>query len=145
MRKAIAILSFVVLCSFSFVALSLAARRPARVGVPSGPPAILQTQPDGSVYAVSLQLSKFERRLMEEEKLSERLQNELNAVRQSRDDLADQVDELLGELRRLKRQVAESQRPAPHPVPTPAPANSPSVVPPAGVNGPTDGTTPVPR
>jgi len=131
LKRAIGLAFVLMLCGVAFVGLSLLRRQPARAGTSPGPASPLMTTPDGSLYAVSLRIAKFERRLMEEEKRSERLQTDLAEVRKDRDALAGQVEMLQGEVRRLRRQLAESQRPpAPTPAPANVPANVPSVVPP---------------
>lgn len=142
MGRAIAIAFFLVLFSIGFVLLQLWSRRPTGVTAATPPRTqpMFATRDDGSVYAVSLQLTQFEKRLVEEEERSRKLLQELESLRKERTDLGQQVDQLEGEIQRLRRQVAERERTAP---PANAPGNAP--VTPAT---PPDGTpvtpTPVP-
>lgn len=142
MRRAILILTLVVIGSFGFVLLHLRFR--AEAGVPTGGPSgapLLGTREDGTVYAVSLQISRLERRLMEEEKRSAALQEAIEALKRERDALREEVDALQGQVRTLRRQLAPkpetppSQLPPASPPPTPAPAPSPTPTPqpPAGM------------
>lgn len=121
MGRAIAIAFFLVLLSIGFVLLQLWTRRPsgATASTPPRSQPMFATRDDGSVYAVSLQITQFEKRLVEEEERSRKLLQELATLRKERTDLGQQVDTLQGEVQRLRRQVAEPrERPAP-PVATP--------------------------
>lgn len=95
------------------------------------------TRDDGSVYAVSLQLTQFEQRLVEEEERSRKLLEEVDAVRKEREALTKDVAQLQEELRRLRRQVTQ---PVTRP-PANAPANSPN---PDGSTPPDAGTPAAP-
>ena len=134
MGRAIAIAFFLVLLSIGFVLLQLWTRRPtgANAATPPRTQPMFATRDDGSVYAVSLQLTQFEKRLVEEEERSRKLLQELETLRKERTDLGQEVDQLQGEIQRLRRQVAERDRPAPPPAN--APANPPvtPVTPPEG-------------
>jgi len=134
MGRAIAIAFFLVLLSIGFVLLQLWTRRPTGVTAATPPRTqpMFATRDDGSVYAVSLQLTQFEKRLVEEEERSRKLLQELETLRKERTDLGQQVDQLEGEIQRLRRQVAERERTAP-------PANSPGNAPVTPVTPP-DGT-----
>jgi hypothetical protein len=134
MGRAIAIAFFLVLFSIGFVLLQLRTRRPSGVTAATPPRTqpMFATRDDGSVYAVSLQLTQFEKRLVEEEERSRKLLQELATLRKERTDLGEQVDTLQGEVQRLRRQVAEPrERPVP-PVATP-PGVTPA--PPAAPDG----------
>jgi septal ring factor EnvC (AmiA/AmiB activator) len=131
MGKAIAAASILVFLSFAFVFVQLWARRPAGAAPAGRPSPVLDSRDDGSVYALTLDLQRFERRLVEEEKRWVRLQADLDAARKERDEVKASLDSLQAEVRRLRRQLQE--RPAP-PDPDPGeagntPANTPSVVP----------------
>lgn len=93
------------------------------------------TRDDGSVYAVSLQLTQFEQRLVEEEERSRKLLQEVDTVRKEREELAKHVEQLQEELRRLKRQVAQ-------PI-APPPSDSPEAPPSPDGSTPPDGVAPV--
>ena len=129
MGKAIAFVSLIVLCSFGFVLFQLLRHVPRGASAPAGPAPMLVNREDGTVYDVSLQLSRFERRLMEEEKRSQQLRDELDALRTERDTLNGQVEELQGEVRRLRRQVSETPAARPQQQapagPAPVPGNGP--------------------
>lgn len=134
MGRAIAIAFFLVLFSIGFVLLQLWTRRPsgATAATPPRTQPMFATRDDGSVYAVSLQLTQFEKRLVEEEERSRKLLQELETLRKERAGLGDQVDQLQGELQRLRRQVAERDRPAPPVTPAPGTAPAAPVTPPEG-------------
>jgi septal ring factor EnvC (AmiA/AmiB activator) len=124
MGRAIVISALLVLCSFAFVFVQLWVRRPASASpVRSGAP-VLDTREDGTVYAVALQLQKFEKRLADEEKRWLKLEADLAAMRKERDEVKTTLEEVQGELRRVRRQLAERARPT-EPTPTPPPANGP--------------------
>lgn len=144
MGRAIAIAFFLVLLSIGFVLLQLWTRRPtgATATTPPRTQPMFATRDDGSVYAVSLQLTQFEKRLVEEEERSRKLLQELDAMRKERAELGQQVDQLQGEVQRLRRQVAEP-RERPAPPPGNAPANAP-VTPPVSPDGTTVTPTPIP-
>ena len=132
MGRAITIASFLVLFSFAFVFYQLWIRRPAGAGTSRGSAPILETREDGSVYAVSLEIDKFEKRLMEDETRWVKLQTELEAMRKEREELKKTIEGLQGDVRRLRRQVNERG-------PAPPPANAPDGPPPNGTP-PDDGT-----
>jgi peptidoglycan hydrolase CwlO-like protein len=142
MGRAIAIAFFLVLFSIGFVLLQLWTRRPTGVTAATPPRTqpMFATRDDGSVYAVSLQLTQFEKRLVEEEERSRKLLQELETLRKERTDLGQEVDQLQGEIQRLRRQVAERDRPAPSPANAPGNAPVTPVTPPDG-NPVTPGTT----
>jgi len=132
MGKLIGFVFFLVLCSFGFVLLQLSLRRPARgPSVPRASSTMLEIQEDGSVYAVGLRLSRLEDRLVEEEKYSGALREEITALRAERAELTRQLDVLRGEVRTLRTQVNR-----------PAPPVRPPVQPPPGNNTPPAGNTP---
>jgi septal ring factor EnvC (AmiA/AmiB activator) len=139
MGRAIVISALLVLCSFAFVFVQLWVRRPAVAGPLRSPNTVLETREDGSVYAVSLQIEKFEKRLAAEEKRWIQLQTDLEAIRKERDELKTSLEDVQSELRRLRRQVAERRQPT-APAPAPAPGNGPDVPVPVPVPDPTDGT-----
>jgi hypothetical protein len=146
MGRAIAIAFLGVVLSIAFVLLQLSTRRSAAAPAPVRRQPMFETRDDGSVYAVSLQLTQFEKRLMEEEERSRKLLDELEGMRKERDDLGKEVQGLQEEVRRLRRQVTESREaPAPAPTPANAPANGPAtpVIPPTGTT-PAGPGTPVP-
>jgi hypothetical protein len=130
MGRAIAFLSFVVLCSFAFVFWQLWVKRPARPVGPAMAAPALDMMDDGSVYAVRLRLDRFERRLMEEEERSGKLQQALDELGTQRTELEGRITALQAEVRRLRRQAAERQTP-----PTPAP-ETPTV--PSGPEAPSE-------
>jgi TolA-binding protein len=135
MGRAIFIAFVLVLLSIGFVLLQLSTRRPtgATAATPPRTQPMFATRDDGSVYAVSLQLTQFEKRLVEEEERSRKLLQELETIRKERTELGQQVDQLQGEVQRLRRQVAEPrERPAPPAGNTPGPAPVTPVTPPDG-------------
>jgi hypothetical protein len=134
MGRAISIASAVVFCSFAFVLFQLWIRRPASVAVPRGPVPLLESREDGAVYAVSVQMDKFEKRLIDEEKRWGRLQTQLDAIQKDHEDLQKSVDDLEGEVRRLRRQVERNAAPT-QPRSTLPPANAPN----GPASGPVDG------
>lgn len=119
MGRAIIIAALVVLCSFGFVLVQLARNRP-RGAMSSGPGQILQTREDGSVYAVSVQLRRFEQRLFSAEERSQKLAAEVEALRKERDGLSKQVQNLAEEVQQLRKDV--DTKPAP---PAVTPGNAP--------------------
>lgn len=139
MGRAITIASVLVLCSFAFVFYQLWIRRPASASPVRGPAQMLETREDGSVYAVSTEIDRFEKRLIEEEKRWVKLEAELQAMRKEREELRKTIEDLQGDVRRLRRQVAERHAP-PSQLPTPAPVNPP-VTP---VTPEAEGTEPAP-
>jgi hypothetical protein len=138
MLRAIIVVFFIVVLAFAFVVLQFMPHRGARAAAPVGPAPLLETREDGSVYAVSLELDQLERRLMENEERSRRLNQDLAVAKKERDDLQSQVEDLQGEVDSLRRQM--SQRPAPAPRPAPV-TNAPAPVTPGPI-GPTGPTTP---
>jgi hypothetical protein len=130
-------MSILVLCSFAFVVLHLTLRRPAHAAGTRGPAPILETREDGSVVAVDVQLSIFEQRLMEAEKQSARLAQELEKARKEREQLQERVDTLQTEVRRLRRPAA-----GPAPERTPPAAETPAETP---ANLPGEPTPPSPQ
>lgn len=141
MGRAITIASILVFCSFAFVFYQLSIRRPA-AAAPSvrGPAPLLEPRADGSIYAVSVDMEKLEKRLMDEEKRWVKLDTELEAMRKDREALQKTIDELQGEVRRLRRQVAERNAAPAEPRSTLPPATAPNGPPPAPVDGVTPGT-----
>jgi septal ring factor EnvC (AmiA/AmiB activator) len=140
MGKAIAFVSFVLVCSIVFVMLQLWRQSPrASEAAPASGPPVLQTLDDGSLYSVGLKLERFERRLMEEEQRSQQLLDELNQARQDRTDLSARVEELQGEIRRLRRELAAGAGAGNAPANTP-PGNTPSAIPPPPGETEPDGT-----
>ena len=127
MGRAIIIAGVIVLFSFGFVLVQLRRRAggvpPGRAGAP-----VLITRDDGSVYAVSLRLDRFEQRLVDEEKRSARLTADLDAAREERDRLRKQVTDLEDNRRRWREQS------------TPPPAGGLPGMP--GPLGPTDPAAP---
>ena len=144
MGKAIAFVSLIVLCSFGFVLFQLLRHVPKGASAPAGPAPVLVNRDDGTVYDVSLDLARIERRVIEEEKRSQQLQEELDTIRQERDGLVGQVEDLQAEVRRLRRQVSElpTQRPEPSQPPraTPTPGNAPVTPIPGPGEGPVNPT-----
>lgn len=134
MGRAIAIAFLIVLLSIGFVLLQLWTRRPTGVTASTPPRTqpMFATRDDGSVYAVSLQLTQFEKRLVEEEERSRKLLQELEVIRKERTELGQQVDQLQGEIQRLRRQLAERERPAPPPAAPPGDTPATPVTPPEG-------------
>jgi TolA-binding protein len=135
MGRAIGIAFLLVLLSIGFVLLQLSTRRST-----TAPPAphrqqMFVTRDDGSVYSVSLQLTQFEKRLVEEEERSRSLLHEVETLRKERETLGTQVEQLDDELRRLRRQVN-----APPPANAPAGTGEPSATPGSGTPGSSDGT-----
>lgn len=129
MAKAIGIVFVLFLCSVLFVLMQLSLRsRPRADAAALAPAPLLDTRPDGTIYAVSLEMDNFRRRLEEEQKRTVRLFEELAAQRKEREAIAAQLKELATEVRRLRRQMAE-------PRPAENPSNPPSAVPPAGTPG----------
>lgn len=125
MGRAITIASFLVLCSFAFVFYQLWIRKPASAAPLRGPAPLLETRGDGSVYEVTLEIERLEKRLVDEEKRSLKLQADLDATRKEREELQKTVEDLRGDLRRLSRQVNQRAPTPPEPAPTPPPANGP--------------------
>ncbi|HEU4752287.1 MAG TPA: hypothetical protein VFU47_04190 [Armatimonadota bacterium] len=136
MGKAIGVALLFVVLAFGFVLFQLSQQAPRDRRPSARPGPVLEMREDGSVYAVSLQLSQFERRLMEEEKRSEQLLTELETMRGERVKLEQRLGEVQEDLRKLRRQLAE--RPA---APVPAPNGPASVVP--APNGPGAGPAPI--
>jgi septal ring factor EnvC (AmiA/AmiB activator) len=145
MGRAIKVVFVLLLCSIAFVALHLKLKRPADAAAAPGRASLLDSRADGSVYAITLEFEKFDRRLMEEEKRSEKLQNDLTALRKDREDLENEVGDLQDEIRRLRRQVASTDRPpaanspAAKPPVTPAPPGNGPAAPAPPQPGPPDG------
>lgn len=119
MGRAIGIAFLLVVFSVGFVLLRLGTRRSTSAPAPPRRQQMFVTRDDGSVYAVSLQLTQFEQRLMEEEERSRKLQEQLEALRKERDAMGKSMEQLQEELRRLRRQVTQ---PAPRPAPSEPPA-----------------------
>jgi septal ring factor EnvC (AmiA/AmiB activator) len=113
MGRLIAVLSLVVVCSFTFVILHLWLRRPAQAGPPPGTPPLLEVREDGSIYAVSIQLEQFERRLMEEEQRTIDLRAKLDVEQEERAAVTQQVEELQGAIRQLRRELERATVPPP--------------------------------
>lgn len=131
MLRAIIVAFFIVVVCFAFVVLQFMPRHGSRAGTAStGPAPLLETREDGSVYAVSLEMTQLERRLLDDEERSRKLQQELAATRKQRDDLEARIDELQDQIETLRRQV--NQRPTAPPRPV-LPAN----IPPAAQPNPT--------
>lgn len=124
MGRAIALLSLLVLCSFAAVLLHLSLRRPSAEGPrpPQGAPQMLQVRADGTVYSISLQISRLEDRLMEEEKRSLALQSQLHAEQEEREVLRGSIASLHAELRRLRERLESRDNSVP-PDPAVAPGN----------------------
>ena len=112
MGRVIAFFAILALCGFAFVFAHLLLRRPTP-GQPrpveAGP--VLVNQADGSVYAIGLKIDGFERRLIEEEERSQALESKLSTMRDEREALKQQVTDLVGEVRRLRKQVNEKPKP----------------------------------
>jgi septal ring factor EnvC (AmiA/AmiB activator) len=138
MGKAIAVALAAVVLAFGFVLLQLLRQPPRPLQIDSRPGAVLDVREDGSLYSVNLQISQFERRLMDAEKRSELLQAEVDTLRGERAQMEERLTQMHDEVRRLRRQVAE--RPAP-PQPQPQPGAG-SVVP-TPTNSPAPGNAPV--
>lgn len=133
MGKAIAVLSVIVVCCFAFVAFQLSTRRPrGRAAAAAASP--LRPRDDGSLYSVDVEIKKLERRLVEEEKRSLKLQQELAAITEEREKLTTQVTELEDDVRRLRRTV--NGRITPPNAPANTPANAPANPPGAPGNSP---------
>lgn len=128
MGRAIAVAFLVVVLSIGFVLLQLWTRRSAAAPAPARRQQMFVTRDDGSVYAVSLQLTQFEKRLMEEEERTRRLLDELATLRTERAMLDRRVEELQEEVRRLRRQVTPPATP-PGPQPEDPAPNPPDGVP----------------
>jgi hypothetical protein len=132
MGKAIAVMTMIVMCSFAFVVLHLTLRKPAGASNLRGPGPLLEVREDGSIAAVDVQMSLFEQRLIDAEKRSLKLEQELEAARKDREELETRVTELQGEVRRLRRPtVPPRPRPdepeiAPESPTANAPANAPA-------------------
>jgi hypothetical protein len=126
MGRAIGIVFLIVVCSFAFVLLQLRQRRPAGASTQPGPAPVLDIRDDGSVYALRLELDRFEQRLVAGEEQSRKLLTEVEALRQEREGLLARIDDMQGEIRRLRRQVSpRPAQPAPQP-PNAPPANGPA-------------------
>jgi len=137
MGKAIAILTVVVACSITFVLVQLALRRPADAAMPApGPAPLLETRPDGSVYAVSLRIQRLEERLIEEEERSGRLVGQVETLRRERERLGEQVTRLQLELAQIRLRLTTIPQAGPNPAdedtPAPPAAEQPSGPPPPG-------------
>lgn len=124
MGRAIVVAAILVLCSYSFVLWQLTRSRPRSSKPESGPAPVLDTRLDGSVYALNLDIEKLERRLAKEEERTGKLMGDLGALREERDALQQQVEDLESDLRRLRRQVNEREAPAQNAPPANAPAGN---------------------
>jgi septal ring factor EnvC (AmiA/AmiB activator) len=116
MGKVIAFFAILALCGFAFVIGHLLLRRPIVMQqrpVEAGP--VLVNRDDGSVYAIGLKIDGFERRLMEEEERTQKLEGTLASVSTEREALKKQVEELAAEIRKLRKQVNEKPKPLPPP------------------------------
>lgn len=140
MGRAIAIAFILVVFSFGFVLLQLWNRRSTSPPPSARRQPMFVTRDDGSVYAVSLQLTQFEQRLVEEEERSRKLLEEVSTVRKEREELTKTVELLQEELRRLRRQVTQPAAPAPG-IPPQGDPNPDGSTPPDGAT-PTTPTTP---
>jgi septal ring factor EnvC (AmiA/AmiB activator) len=129
MGKAIAAASILVFCSFAFVFVQLWFRRPSVPPQMRGAAPPLENREDGSVYAISIEMDKFERRLMEEEKRWEKLNEDLATMRTEREELKKALEDAQGDIRRLRRQVNERPAPPTRPRPTPPPVVGPETPP----------------
>jgi small-conductance mechanosensitive channel len=141
MGRAIAVAFLLVVFSIGFVLLQLWTRRSATPPPSARRQPMFVTRDDGSVYAVSLQLTQFEQRLVEEEERSRKLLQEVDAVRKEREALTKDVAQLQEELRRLRRQVTQPAAPPPSNAPA-EPANPDGSTPPE--SGAPGTTTPPP-
>jgi len=131
MGKAIAAASILVFLSFAFVGVQLWSRRPAGAATPTRPAPVLDSRDDGSVYALSLEIERFDRRLMEADRRWVQMQAELEATRRERAEAKTALEALQTEVRRLRRDFDERAAPPdPDPNAGNTPANTPSVVPP---------------
>jgi septal ring factor EnvC (AmiA/AmiB activator) len=116
MGKVIAFFAILALCGFAFVIGHLLLRRPVAIQqrpMEAGP--VLVNRDDGSVYSIGLKIDGFERRLMDEEERTQKLEGALAEVTTEREALKKQVEELANELRRLRKQVNEKPKPLPPP------------------------------
>jgi septal ring factor EnvC (AmiA/AmiB activator) len=143
MGRAIVVLSIIVLCSFAFVLAQLLLRRghgsPTTLAAP-----MMATDEDGTVYAVKAKLERFERRLMDSEKRSGALMQQVSTLETEREQLRGQVEELRSEIRKLRKQLSPAPtRPGPGPDATP-PTPDPNAQPPSTIPGTGTGTTPQP-
>lgn len=141
MGRAIAVAFLLVVFSIGFVLLQLWTRRSATPPPSARRQPMFVTRDDGSVYAVSLQLTQFEQRLVEEEERSRKLLQEVDAVRKEREALTKDVAQLQEELRRLRRQVTQPAAPPPSNAPA-EPTNPDGSTPPE--SGAPGTTTPPP-
>ena len=121
MGRAIAFVTLLVICSFSFVFWRLS-RRPSGGPPASGHrPALLDVRDDGSVEAVVRRLAIFEQRLIDEEQRSQKLMSDVKSLTSERDDLETQVNGLQDEVHRLRKELADVT-----PRPTPPAGNAPA-------------------
>ena len=106
MVRAIAAFTVVVLLSIGGVLVHLWLNRPARISgeTPVRRP-LINTERDGSLYAVTLKHDVLEQRLMDSEQLSVQLTQELAAVRQGQQELADKLDQVAEELGLIREQL----------------------------------------
>jgi septal ring factor EnvC (AmiA/AmiB activator) len=138
MGKAIAVALAAVVLAFGFVLVQLL-KQPPRDGQGAPRPGpVLEVREDGTLYSVNLQISQFERRLIDAEKRSEQLQAEVDTLRAERAQMEERLGQMHDEVRRLRRQVTE--RPAP---PAPQPQPGPGSEIPAPTNSPAPGNQPV--
>jgi hypothetical protein len=137
LARAIAVTSLVVVAAIIGVVISLWLRGPIPAAHVSQPPRrgapLLVNDRDGSVYDLNLKQAGLEERLLDEERRSQRLQEELDNVRKDNDRLSRQLRTLEGSIAALRRELA--RRPVPVPV-TPPPANDTTPAPPAEDGGP---------
>jgi septal ring factor EnvC (AmiA/AmiB activator) len=110
MGKAIILLSIVVLCSFAFVLSQLMRSQPRRDNGPAASP-LMESADDGSIYSVGSRLRRYEERLVEEERRSQKQQADLERSRQENQALRRQLDELAEEVRALRAELQD--RPIP--------------------------------
>ena len=129
MGRAIAFLTFLVFCSFTFVVLQVLRSRPADAMTAHRAAPILVSQDDGSVVALDLKFARLERRLMDEEKRSGDLHTHVQTLQEERASMEGQVRDLQAEVRRLRKQLSDQAQAPEQPETAPAATDPPSALP----------------
>ena len=139
MGKAILFFSVLVLVGVLFVISQLYTSRRSGATVGRGRPSPVSFRDDGTVYSMDLRLAQLMDRVERADRRSVRLQEALDGLQKEKVGITSQLQDLQGEVRRLRQKVVELTPVAPAPV---LPGSNLEVVPPSTIPGTAPTPTP---